>query len=217
MPSERIHYATSGSGSQLVGWGVWQAVATACLFLPATAQAHTPIQGMGEVASGLLHPLLTPPHLLLLLALGFLLGQQRPLRLGGPVASFAGCAALGLLVTTSDAITGVLTSILMLLALPIGALVALARPLPLGLCLALCAAAALVLGLDSGVDAGTLAVPAAKTLAATMVSLVLCVVNVAFYVSLLPPFDWVRIGVRIVGSWIVAIALMMLAFALRRA
>ena len=188
----------------------------ACLGLPIPAQAHTPIQGMGEIASGLLHPLLTPPHLLLLLALGFLLGQQRPLRLARPVAAFAVGAALGILLTTTGAITGVLTPVLMLLALPVGGLVALARPLPGAVGLVLCAAAALTLGLDSGVEPGTAAIPAAKTLAATWVSLLLCVVNVAFYVSMLPPLRWVQTGVRIVGSWIVAIALLMLAFALRK-
>ena len=187
------------------------------LGLPGGAQAHTPIQGMGEVGSGLLHPLLTPPHLLLLVALGFLLGQQRPLRLGRPVGSFAVGTGLGLLATTTGAVHGVLTPVLMLLALPIAVLVAAAWPTPLAVRLVLCAAAALALGLDSGVDPGTLAIPAAKTLAATAVSLVLCVVNVAFYVSLLPPRPWAQIGVRIIGSWIVAIALLMLAFALRRA
>ena len=183
---------------------------------PVTVQAHTPIQGLGEIASGLLHPLLTPPHLLVLLALGCLLGQQRPFRLGLPVACFAVGAAAGLVLTTTGAVTGVLTPGLMLLALPLGVLVALALPLPLPVRLGSCAAAALVLGLDSGVGPGTPAIPAAKTLAATWISLQLCVVNVAFYVSLLPPQRWVQTGVRIVGSWLVAISLLMLAFSLRK-
>ena len=83
--------------------------------------------------------------------------------------------------------------------------------------LTFCAATALTLGLDSGVDAGMSGAAAAKMLAATEVSLLLCVVNVAFYVSLLPPVRWVQTAARIIGSWIVAIALLMLAFALKRA
>ena len=55
-----------------------------------------------------------------------------------------------------------------------------------------------------------------KILFATWVSLVLFVVNAAFYVSLLPRLQWVQTGIRVAGSWIVAIALLMLAFALRR-
>ena len=154
------------------GWQLLGVTLAVCL-VPVTTQAHTAIQGMGEIASGLLHPLLTPPHLLVLLALGFLLGQQRPLRLARPAAAFAVAAALGILWTTTGAVKGVLTPVLMLLALPVGALVALARPLPGAVRLALCAAAALALGLDSGVDPGTATVPAVKTLMATWASLLL--------------------------------------------
>ena len=199
-----------GSWWSLAGLGLF------CLSLPTKAQAHTPIPGMGEVGSGLLHPLLTPSHLLVLLALGFLLGQQRPLRLGLPMAVFAVAAAVGLLVTATGLITGVLTPPLMLIALPAGGLVALALPLPFMVRLSICGVAALVLGLDSGVDAGLTRFAAGKTLTANWVSLCLCVVNIAFYISLLPPLQWVQTGVRIVGSWLVAIALLMLAFALKR-
>ena len=187
-----------------------------CCGLPTSAQAHTAIQGMGEVGSGLLHPLLTAPHLLVLLALGFLLGQQQPFQIGPPAVAFAGGALVGILGTTTGLVTGVLTPVLMLLALTTGGLVALAASWPILVRLSLCGAAALALGLDSGVDSGTLAIPAAKTLAATWVSLLLLVINVAFYVSLLPPRRWVQTGVRVVGSWIVAIALLMLAFALKK-
>ena len=88
--------------------------------------------------------------------------------------------------------------------------------LPPWLLLAACAAVALAVGLDSGVDAGTPGAAAAKILLATWASLVLFVVNVALYVSLLPKLRWLQTGTRIAGSWIVAIALLMLAFALRR-
>ena len=78
------------------------------------------------------------------------------------------------------------------------------------------AAAGLALGMDSGVDPGTTGVATAKTLAATWVSLFVWVVNLAFYSARLPMYQWVQIGVRVAGSWIVAIAFLMLAFALRR-
>ena len=215
----RVNFGVREPGKRRgVGGKGWAVAGTTALFLGSgtNAQAHTPIQGLGEIANGLLHPLLTPTHVLVLVALGFLLGQQRPLQLARPLAVFAAAAAAGLLVTTTGAITNVLTPVLMLLALPLGALVALALPLPSVVRLVFCAAAALVLGLDSSVETGTLAVPAAKTLLANEASLVLCVVNVAFYVSLLPGIQWVQTGVRIVGSWIVAIALLMMAFALKQ-
>ncbi len=76
------------------------------LLLPTQAQAHTPIKGLGGFASGFLHPFFTPPHLLVLLALGVLLGQRPPLRLRRPVMIFAALAAVGLTVTATGALAG---------------------------------------------------------------------------------------------------------------
>lgn len=180
------------------------------------AQAHTTFQGLGEFGSGVLHPLTTPAHLLLLLALGLWLGQARPLRLREPAGVFAAFAAGGLLLTTTGLPAGVPLPVLIALVLAVGAAVVWAGPPPLAARLAVCGAAALALGLDSGVDANLPGLAVAKTLFATWVSLVLCVVNVAFYISLLPPSKGVQTGLRVVGSWIVAIAFLMLAFALRR-
>ena len=70
--------------------------------------------------------------------------------------------------------------------------------------------------MDSGVNPGTAGWATAKTLFATGLSLFVWVVNVAYYSSRLPTYQWMKIGVRVVGSWIVAIAFLMLAFSLRR-
>ena len=106
--------------------------------------------------------------------------------------------------------------ILITLGLCVGGLVALAAPLPTWVRLAACAAAGLVLGSDSGTDSGIKGLAMAKMLLATWVSLLFCVGDIAFYSSRLPPYQWVQTGIRVVGSWIVAVALLMLAFALRR-
>ncbi len=186
------------------------------LLTPAQAQAHTTFPGLGEFASGFLHPLTTPPHLLVLLALGLWLGQSVPLRVKQPALVFGAMAALGLALTVMGRIGGVYPPIQVAVGLCLGAFVALAVPFPCWLKLVACGVTALVLGLDSGVEAGTTGVATGKVLTATWVSLVLCTVNVAFYVSLLPRVRWVQTGVRVVGSWIVAIAFLLLAFALRR-
>ena len=178
--------------------------------------AHTTFPGLGEYASGFLHPLTTPPHLLVLLALGLWLGQHVPLRIREPAAVFAVAAALGLALTASAHFGTFNPAVFAALGLGAGACVSLALRVPSWLQLTVCGVAALCLGLDSGVDAGTSSVSAAKILVATGASLVLCLVNFAFYVSLLPPARPAQIGVRVAGSWIVAIALLLLAFALRR-
>jgi hypothetical protein len=56
----------------------------------------------------------------------------------------------------------------------------------------------------------------AKTLFGTWISFIVWIVDIAYYVSLLPPRKWMQIGARVAGSWIVAISFLVLAFALRR-
>ncbi len=196
--------------------GSWLLAAGLFLLVPTRAEAHTPIKGAGEFVSGFLHPFLTPTHLLVLLSVGLLLGQRLPLRLQWPLTVFAVSAAAGLSVTALHVIAGVSQTVLIVLGLCAGGLVAVAAPLPLWTRLMACAAAGLALGLDSGADPGTMGIAMARMLLATWVSLILCVGDVAFYSSRLPPYQWVQTGIRVVGSWIVAIALLMLAFALRR-
>ena len=185
-------------------------------FLPTRLEAHAAIKGMGEFVSGFLHPLLTPLHLLVLLSLGLLMGQRRPLDLERPMAGFAGFAAVGLLTTAVGINAGASPAILIVIGLCAGSLVALAMPLPTWARVLACAAAGLALGLDSGMDPGATGAATAKTLCATWISLSLCVADVAFYSSRLPKYQWVQTGIRVAGSWIVAIGMLMLAFALRR-
>ena len=186
------------------------------LLQPTSAEAHTAIKGAGEFVSGFLHPFLTPTHLLVLLSLGLLLGQRLPLRLQWPLAVFASFAAVGLSTTAAHVVAGVPQPVLIALGLCVGGLVVLAVPLPTWVRLVACAVAGLVLGLDSGADPGIKGVVAARMLLATWVSLLFCVGDIAFYSARLPPYRWVQTGIRVVGSWIVAIALLMLAFSLRR-
>lgn len=178
--------------------------------------AHTTFPGLGEYASGFLHPFTTPAHLLILLALGLWLGQRAPLRVKEPAAAFAAAAAIGLALTTARPGATVNPAVLSVLGLIVGGCIVLALPTPLWVKLIVCAIAALTLGLDSGADAATPPGSAVKTLVANWAALVLCVVNAAFYVSLLPTARPAQIGVRVVGSWIVAVAVLLLAFAWRR-
>jgi len=55
------------------------------LAVPTGAQAHGAIKGLEGFTSGLVHPLTTPAHVLVIVALGLLLGQQKPLDLKRPL------------------------------------------------------------------------------------------------------------------------------------
>jgi urease accessory protein len=185
--------------------------------LPARAQAHMTAPGMGDFISGVLHPWMTPTHLLILLALGLGLGQHVPLRIGMPLKVFVPLAALALALTITGWITVVPPPILIAIALAAAVVVVLEVRLPVIANALLLAAAAFAIGSDSGVEKGT-PFTVFKTLLGTWVSLSIGLVNIGYYVSLAAERkkQWISIGIRVVASWILAVALLMLAFSLRQ-
>jgi urease accessory protein len=162
---------------------------------------------MSGLIGGLLHPLAVPAHVLLLLAMGLLIGQQRG-RLA-PLAAFfaglaAGLAALAFAVATTSAV-----NVLLAAAAITGFLVAVARPLPVFVSGPLAAIAGVALGLDSPPTAIALAAAIAM-LIGTGIGAALAVAIVAAGTSYLTR-AWQQIGVRILGSWIAASAILVLA------
>jgi hydrogenase/urease accessory protein HupE len=179
--------------------------------------AHMTAPGMNAFSSGLLHPWMTPTHVLILLVLGLWIGQHVPLRLGLPCKVFAPLSAAALALSTTKWITVVPPVILVAIALVLAAVVALEVRLPSSVRVVLLGAAAIGIGLDSEPET-TESLATFSTLAGTWVSLGLGLVNIAYYVSLAAAQQkkWISIGIRIAGSWIFAISLLMIAFALRR-
>jgi urease accessory protein len=184
------------------------------LAFPLEAHAHSPVKGMGDFINGLLHPLTTPAHILIVVGLGLWLGQRSPLNLKLPMLIFAPLTAAALLLSMTGIVKTVHPPFLIALALAAGTLVAMDKPLPALGTASLFTLAALALGFDSAVENGTTAA-ILKTLLGTWLSLVLLVVDIAIYVSLCVKKPWQKIGIRILGSWIIAISLLVLAFALR--
>jgi urease accessory protein len=192
----------------------WLPGALLLLALPVTASAHTAISGVGDFFGGVLHPLTTPTHLLVLLGLGLFVGQHPPLNLKIPLAVFIPISALALLLTTTGLVKTVYPPILIGVALVAGILVALGKPLPAVASGLLFAIAGLALGLDSAVETGT-ATTIAKTLLGTWLGLILAVADLAYYLSFFTKQKWQQVGLRVAGSWITAASFMILAFALR--
>jgi hydrogenase/urease accessory protein HupE len=191
--------------------------ALALLFLAlgsTSAEAHSDLR-MGPFAGGILHPFETLPHLLILVSLGLLLGRNPPFRLRPLLVFFAPVAAAALLLTLADHAAPVPAPITIGLAFCLGLLLASGRPTPIWADRVLLAISALVIGLDSGF-ANPSALVVGKVLFANGVCLLVVIGYVAFYTSILPPRPWVRTAFRIVGSWIIAISLLLLAFHLKR-
>lgn len=128
---------------------------------------------------------------------------------------FAPLSAVALLLTLTGFITGVYQPILICIALCAATLVALEKPLSPWAASLMFAAAALAIGLDSGVENGTIKV-VLKTLLGTWICLLVVILVLAYYVSLCAEKKWLKVGIRVVGSWIIAISLLVLAFSFRK-
>ncbi|MBC7681575.1 MAG: HupE/UreJ family protein [Ferruginibacter sp.] len=189
------------------------------LALPGLSHAHSSVAGMNSFYAGLLHPLLTLPHMLVLAGLGIWLGQHPPLRLKTPLLAFAAGCAAALLLTTRIAIPpssqNVVMTVVMAVALGCGILVAASARLPVGLRATVAAVAAIAVALDSGVDSAPTVLATSFTLLGTWISTTVLLANVAYYTSLCPPRQWVQIALRIAGSWMAAASVLVLAFALK--
>jgi hypothetical protein len=175
-----------------------------------SAEAHSDLR-MGAFAGGLIHPFETFPQLLLLVSLGLRIGQFPPFRLPFFLAWFAPSAAAALIFTAFDSGISVPVPLLVLLAFGIGVLISSNRPALGWMNGPLLAVVAMAVGLDSAV-VNPSSMVVAKVLFANWVCLLVLVGYLAFYTSLLPLQKWGQTAVRILGSWIIAISGIMLAF-----
>jgi urease accessory protein len=169
---------------------------------------------MSAFIGGLLHPLLVPAHALALLALGLFIGQQQRGRRLIPALSFAAGLAAGLGAIALAARPASAFDILLAASGSSAGLVALARPLPVLMCAALAAAVGFALGLDSPPQAISL-VRASIMLIGTGLGACLALAAVTAG-TMRCTREWQRIGMRIVGSWIAASAILVLALRFAR-
>jgi urease accessory protein len=159
---------------------------------------------------GFVNPLTTPAHGLTLLALALLLAGQ-PQRLAG-VLIFALALATGFVAIVLAVETTPARTVLLAVAVAFGAMVAAAWA-PKLLAWLLAAIAGAALALDSPPQAVRIA-EAYVTLAGTAVgacAMLVVVVAIAGHASA----EWQRLGLRLLGSWIAASAILVLAVQLR--
>ena len=161
-------------------------------------------------AEGFLNPLLTPAHVLTLLALALCVGQQK--RRGATLLVFALALAVGFLAIVLAVETTPARIVLLAEAAALGIMAAVAW-VPKPLVWLLAAIAGTALALDSPPQAVTIAA-AYVTLAGTALGACAMLV-VAATVATHANADWQRLGLRILGSWIAASAMLVLAVQLR--
>jgi hydrogenase/urease accessory protein HupE len=195
-----------------VRWPLLLAGGLGLALCPSAAEAHLPATGLGPVYDGLLHFAKTPEDLMPALALALLAGLRGPAHgrralFVLPAAWLAG-GVLGL--AAQESVSPMLTAISFVL---LGSLVAADVRLPLGTMTGLAA----LLGLGHGYLNGiAMTQPGAGTL--SLLGMVFAVFTlVALAGSLVVPLraTWSRVAVRVAGSWIAAIGLLLVGWGLR--
>jgi urease accessory protein len=174
------------------------------------AVAHAP---MGEgVSGGLLHPYLVPAHAMSLVALGLFIGRQQDH--GIPLLAFAAALIAGLVALTFAIGEMPAAELLLGNTTLVGVLLAAAWTPPKPLVWIIAAVTGATIALDSPPE--TISVQEADLMllgtGLGALSALGAVVGGAGYLTR----PWQRLGVRIVGSWIAASAILVLALTLAR-
>lgn len=180
---------------------------------PSSAQAHLVNTGLGPFYDGISHLTMSPDDMLATLSLALLAGLSGA-RVGravlfflGPVWLLGGFFGLRMEQEISLPVAGTLSFLV------VGALVAMDLKLPLALILGLTCLSGLLHGFMNGsamarAEGGFLAL-----LGISLAVFVLVALFAALVVSLRA--YWARIAVRVAGSWITAIGLLMIGWAYR--
>jgi urease accessory protein len=179
----------------------------------APAAAHAPIYSGVGLVGGFLHPVSLPAHVLALVGLGLVAGQQTE---GRPalLAMFALGLAAGLIAIVLAVGPSSANLVLTAAAVVAGAWAALSHPMPPLVGWPLMSVAGAAIGLDSPPetasirDANLMLVGTGLGASAALVAIVAGVATLRCH--------WQRLGVRIIGSWVAASAMLVLALALTR-
>jgi urease accessory protein len=183
---------------------------------PQAAMAHPVFGGATGFYGGLLHPLLVPAHAMAVVAIGVLMAQQQSkwrwrTHWPAPVAFVGGLVIGTMAIANAYAPTYSNEAILACAALA-GGLLALAIPLARWVVAILAAAGGAAVALDSPPDVISIreaVVIQLGTFCGASVFL-LCVIEITTRLDR----QWQRIGVRILGSWIAASAVLVLTLRL---
>ena len=187
---------------------------SALLMVPGAALAHPPFAGVDGFSAGLLHPFFVPAHVLAIFATGLMVAQQTQRWHWLLRYAFVAGLALGFVTIASAYAPTQADVVLLMLALVGGGLVALAKPLPPLFSGLLAAAIGGAIALDSPPDAMTVRA-AIETQLGTFCGAAVFLYAVSEAASRLK-YDWQHIGVRILGSWIAASAILVLALQFAR-
>jgi urease accessory protein len=189
--------------------------AGACSLAPARAEAHLVTTGLGPIYDGISHVLVSPDDLLPIVAMALLAGMNGPAAGRRTLFVLTGAWLAGGVMGVSagdSALPGALAAASLL---ALGALTALDRRLSPAVVAALAGVVGLLHGWSNGVGLaadqrdpiGLIGIAAATFVLVALVSAVAVAVRA----------PWARVALRVAGSWVAAIGLLMLGWSLRAA
>lgn len=185
----------------------------ATTFLPSPAEAHLVTTGLGPLYDGISHVLLSPDDLLPILAMSMLAGLNGPAAgrrtLFGLTGAWLLSGVAGYLFGQA-LLPGTMTCVSFLV---LGALTAADRRLSPAVVLGIAVAVGLLHGWLNGT--GIAAVQREALGLAGIGSAIFVVVALASAFVMSLRIVWMRIAVRVAGSWVAAIGLLMLGWSLR--
>ncbi len=191
----------------------WAGIVAALCLWPSAAQAHLVTTGFGRFYDGVAHLAMTPSDLLVVLGMGLLAGlggarAARPVLVLMPAAWLCG-GLIGMVWPGHSESPAIMTLSFGLL----GVLVVLDCRLPRGILLGLASGAGFLHGYTNGATMTAGGRDWLALVGATTAVFVLATLLPAVVVSLRQA--WMRVAVRVAGSWIAAIGMLMLGWLAR--
>jgi urease accessory protein len=172
-----------------------------------SAFAH-PMKGVGDFYAGMLHPLITVETLLPLLGLSLLAGQQARETAIRMIVIFPAALAIGTPLILVRPLPAQLTTSELLITACLGLLIALARCIPAWIPIGLTVLIGLSIGWSNSVEiVGD--VSAVRFVAGlSVVGLLMTSYGIGLVRHL--KLDWMQIAVRVVGSWLATVGILVL-------
>ncbi|MBU1212383.1 MAG: HupE/UreJ family protein [Alphaproteobacteria bacterium] len=186
-------------------------VSLALVAWPLQASAHSPIEGLGAFYGHLLHPVTVQSHAMLLTAVALMFGQQGRSKARAGVIALGLAFAGGLAAATTGAsgTFSVSEPMFLLGALVVGGAVVLDLRVAAAVVVSVSVATGLIIGLGPAPATTGMRDKALGIGGVATGVLYLTIVITGFTISLQK--HWQKIAVRVVGSWIFAVSMLVLA------
>jgi hydrogenase/urease accessory protein HupE len=194
-------------------WKACGFAALASVLAPSPAEAHLVTTGLGPVYDGVSHVLMSPDDLVPILAMALLAGLNGPAAGRRTLFALTGAWFVGGLAgyyAGQSLVPGTVTTVSFLL---LGVLVAADRRLSPAIVTGLALAVGGLHGWLNGAGIAEAQREPTGLVGIAVVTFVLVALVSAFVVSLRA--GWTRIAVRVAGSWVAAIGLLMLGWTIR--